>query len=407
MAGDCLTAGGPWPVDGNLLARAVEKGAGLSQDFRHTEKTKIDPVGEGFLSLMRGKRTTASVLLALAALALCASRSRAQAALLMEEPYGFFGALNPTGHAAIYFERICAETPVRLRRCAAGELGSVISRYQGIDGYDWVAMPLVPYLYSVESASEVPARVDRKTVERMRDEYREAHLLSLGESLPSGGFTRGGWTQLVGVVYERRTYAFRFETTPEQDDAFIARMNSGRNRSHFELFLSNCADFARVVLNAYFPGVFRRSVFPDAGITTPKQIAYKLVKYARKHPELQLRVLEVPQIPGYRRRSHSNKSIAESLTTTAYAVPITLVNPYLAGGLFVDYLSRGLFHSIPRRPPVLEPGDLSPLTASVPAAQNPESAGAQAPGAAVQSSAQPQTSRTAGSGLREMKVAHE
>src|SRR5580698_9241853 len=41
----------------------------------------------------------------------------AQSALLMEEPYGFFGAVNPTGHNAIYFERICAATPVKLRRC--------------------------------------------------------------------------------------------------------------------------------------------------------------------------------------------------------------------------------------------------------------------------------------------------
>jgi len=61
--------------------------------------------------------------------------AHAQAALLMEEPYGFFGALNPTGHTAIYFARVCAETPVRIRRCAPGELGSVISRYQGIAGY--------------------------------------------------------------------------------------------------------------------------------------------------------------------------------------------------------------------------------------------------------------------------------
>jgi hypothetical protein len=356
---------------------------------------------------MHSKRATVPLFLALAVLAICSSRIHAQAALLMEEPYGFFGALNPTGHNAVYFEHICAETPVRLRRCAAGELGSVISRYQGIDGYDWVAMPLVPYLYSVESASEVPARVDRRTVEQMRERYREAHLLSLGEGLPSGNFTRGGWTQLVGAVYERRIYVFRFETTREQDDAFIARMNSGKNHSHFELFLSNCADFARIVLNTYFPGVFRRSIFPDAGITTPKQIAYKLVKYARQHPEMQLTVLEVPQIPGYRRQSHSNKSIAESLTTTAYAVPIALMNPYLAGGLFVDYLTRGRFHSIPRNPLVIEPGNLSALTASVPAGENPESAGAQAPGAAAQSSAQPQPSNTASSGLREMKVGHE
>jgi hypothetical protein len=90
-------------------------------------------------------------------------------------------------------------------------------------------------------------------------------------------------------------------------------------------------------------------------VTTPKQIAYKLVRYARRHPELQLQVIEVPQIPGYRRQSHSNKSIAESLTTTAYAVPIALLNPYLAGGLFVDYLARGRFHSIPRNPLVVAP----------------------------------------------------
>ena len=76
--------------------------------------------------------------------------AHAQAALLMEEPYGFFGTLNPTGHNAIYFERICAETPVKLRRCRPGELGAVIARYQGIAGYDWVAIPLIPYLYSVE-----------------------------------------------------------------------------------------------------------------------------------------------------------------------------------------------------------------------------------------------------------------
>ena len=93
----------------------------------------------------------------------------AQAALLMEEPYGFFGALNPTGHDAIYFARICAETPVKLRRCAPGEPGSVFTRYQGIAGYDWVAMPLIAYLYSVEDPRPVPARVDRKTVTRLRE----------------------------------------------------------------------------------------------------------------------------------------------------------------------------------------------------------------------------------------------
>ncbi|HUV68384.1 MAG TPA: hypothetical protein VMW15_01895 [Terracidiphilus sp.] len=331
----------------------------------------------------------------------------AQAALLMEQPYGFFGTLNPTGHNAIYFERICAETPVKLRRCQPGEPGAVIARYQGINGYDWIAIPLIPYLYSVEDAAEAPDHVDREEVMRLRSRYREAHLESLGDDLPKGSFLRGGWTQLLGAAYERRTYAFRFDTTPEQDDALIAEMNAGPNRSHFNLLFNNCADFARVILNSYFPRSFRRSIFPDAGITTPKSIAYKLKRYALKHPEVRLTVFEIPQVPGYRRKSRSNKSISESLTTTAYIIPIVLVNPYLAGGLFADYLVRGHYHLIPSDPEVLSPDNFSALTAITADEQNPESAGAQAPGAAGGFSAETGTTARANSGLEEIRTIHE
>src|SRR5215475_15608190 len=94
---------------------------------------------------MRTMRKTALISMALALLGGSSVAARAQAALFMEEPYGFFGTINPTGHIAIYFSRICPETPVKLRRCGPGEAGSVIARYQGIAGYDWVAMPLLPY----------------------------------------------------------------------------------------------------------------------------------------------------------------------------------------------------------------------------------------------------------------------
>jgi hypothetical protein len=306
----------------------------------------------------------------------CCSRGRAQAALLMEEPYGFFGTLTPTGHIAIYFERICAETPVTLRRCQPGEMGAVIARYQGIDGYDWVAIPLIPYLYAVENPADVPAHVDRDTVARLRSRYREAHLESLGAKLPPGNFVHGGWTQLVGADYERRIYAFRFQTTPEQDDALIQKMNAGTNRTSFNLLFSNCADFSRVLLNHYFPHSFDRSIFPDAGMTTPKQTTYRLVRYASKHPETQLTVFEIPQIPGYRRGSRSVKSIDESFVTTVYAIPIAVLNPYLAGGLFADYLVRGRYHLIPRHPQVLGPGNFSSLTAPTAPKDNSASAGA-------------------------------
>ncbi|MDR3753952.1 MAG: hypothetical protein P4K93_11730 [Terracidiphilus sp.] len=297
--------------------------------------------------------------------------------MLMEEPYGIFGVLNPTGHNAVYFERICAETPVSLRRCQPGEMGVVIARYAGIDGYDWVAIPLLPYLYAVENAADVPAHVDRDTVERLRNHYRETHFESLGAHLRPGNFWHGGWTQLVGAAYERRIFAFRFQTSPEQDDALIRQLNGGSNQTRFNLLFNNCADFSRELLDHYFPRVFKRSFFPDAGMTTPKQTTYRLVRYARKHPETQLTVFEIPQIPGYRRGSHSAKDIDESLTTTVYAIPIAILNPYLAGGLVADYLVRGRYHLIPRHPQVLSPDNLSLLTADPSPAQNSASAGAE------------------------------
>lgn len=361
---------------------------------------------------IRHARLAVFSILVFAAFALDSVPGRAQAALLIEQPYGFFGMVNPTGHDALYFERICAETPVKLRRCKAGELGAVVSRYQGIDGYDWLATPLVPYLYSVEDVSAVPASVDPLTVNRLRNRYHEAHLLDLGEDLSAGNLIHGGWTQLVGASYERRIYAFRFETTEAQDDALIARLNGVPNRSHFSLLFNNCGDFARKILNSYFPGAFRRGFFPDAGLTTPKQVAFKLARYAQKHPKTQLTVYEIPQIPGYRRQSRSNKSVDESLATTLYAVPIALVNPYLAGGLFADYFVRGRNHILPKHPLVLRPDELTAwarpaLTASTPTAQNSVSAGAQASGAAAIDPAETPAAETVHDSPQEVEASHE
>ena len=355
---------------------------------------------------MRTLRTVAFALMAVALLSLDCLRCHAQAALLMEEPYGFFGTVNPTGHTAIYFERICAETPVKLRRCRAGEVGAVVSRYQGINTYDWVAIPLIPYLYSVEEAKAVPARVDREMVNRMRARYHEQHLLDLGEDVPAGGLLHGGWTELIGVAYERRIFAFWFETTEEQDDAFIAQMNDRSNHSHFQLLFNNCSDFAREILNQYFPGTFKRSIFPDAGMTTPKQITYKLTRYGQKHPETDVTVFEIPQIPGYRHLSRANKSISESLITSGYAVPIAVFNPYLAGGLFVDYLVRGRYRLIPKHPEMLGPEKLTALTSADWHEQNPESAHVQAPSAAVNGFAELPAS-SAHTDLKEVTAEHE
>ena len=357
------------------------------------------------MPMRRSPRSTAFALLAF--ILLVSLRCSGQAALLMEEPYGFFGTLNPTGHDAIYFARICAETPVKLHRCAPGEMGSVIARYSDISGYDWVAIPLVPYLYSVETLDAVPGRVDRSTVNRLRDEYHEAHLLSLGQDLRKGGFLHGGWSELVGVSYERRMYAYRFETTEEQDDRLIAKMNASANHSNFELLFNNCADFSRSVLDVYFPRTFHRSIFPDAGMTTPKQIASKLLDYAKKHPEIGLKVYEIPQVHGYRKPSRSNKSISEALITTGYAVPIAILNPYIAAGIFANWLAHRHPALIPKNHLLLAPESLAVLTTSGETAQNPVTANAQVNSSATSGPAEIHPSTTDNPTLKEILATHE
>lgn len=311
---------------------------------------------------MRLVRIHAWPLLLLLLLAGASSPAHGQAALLLEEPYGVFGAVNPTGHTAIYLARVCAASPLQLRRCQPGESGVVLSRYQGINGHDWVAMPLVPYLYATERIEDAPAQVDRPTVHRLRARYHEAHLLPLGDNLSEGGFTHGGWAELIGVSYERRVFAYRFSTTAAQDDALIARLNASANTSHFNILYNNCADFARGVLEFYFPGHFRRALLPDAGMTTPKMVAARLMRYGRKHPATDLAVYELPQIPGYRHSSNPNKNVSEMLTTKSiYVVPLAIVNPYLTSALVVDYFARGRSRIVPRHPVTLEPLTLTAL----------------------------------------------
>jgi hypothetical protein len=281
-----------------------------------------------------------------------ASMARGDVALLIGEPYGFFGSINPTGHSAIYLNRVCAESPTLLRRCQPGETGVVISRYSRIRSLDWVAIPLLPYLYAVEQAEDVPQWAEPASVEEMRKAYAEAHLTSL-VSATKGYDTKNVWPQLLGVAYIRRIYSFEIATTDEQDDLLIAEYNGRSNKSHFNLFTNNCADFSRSLLNFYYPHAVGRSITADVAITTPKQIAKSLVTYAHRHDELELREVVIPQVPGTIPRSHRPRGVVESLLKTKkYALPIAVFHPYLIAGIAVTYLTNGRFDFAKNAPEV-------------------------------------------------------
>ncbi len=284
----------------------------------------------------------------LVVLAIGGLRARADAALLMEEPYAQFGAFNPTGHAAIYLNHICAESPTRLRPCRPGEPGAVISRYHKISGYDWLAIPLVPYLYAVERVEDVPSTADAALEATLRDRYRRDHLLAYAPDVPDGkkegDAATGEWTQLIGASYDRRIYGFQIQTTAEEDVEFMNKFNDSPNVGHFNLLFHNCADFSRTLLNVYYPHAIHRNFFVDVGITTPKQVARSLTKYANRHPELTFSTFLIPQVPGSIERSHPIDGVLESVVKSKkYVVPLAVLNPEVTAGLVVAYLTDGRF----------------------------------------------------------------
>ncbi len=272
------------------------------------------------------------------------SRAHAGATLLLEEPYSYDGALAGTGHAAVYLSNVCSVSPVILRPCAEGESGVVLSRYDGISGYDWIAIPLIPYLYAVDRPEDVPLFADAKLVAFLRDQYRRDHLEALAPDRPEGGTPEGNWYEMVGASYDRTIYGFEIETGPEQDALLIGKFNRQPNRERYSFVKRNCADFVREVINFYYPHALHRSLIGDLGVTTPKQIAEMLAKYSRHHPELQSSDFLVPQVPGAVRRSKPVHGVLESvMAAKKYMVPLVALHPYIGGGLLVEYFGHRRF----------------------------------------------------------------
>jgi len=286
----------------------------------------------------------------------------ADATLFVQEPYGVFGAINPTGHTSIYLSRVCAETPVVLRQCDPGEFGIVISRYRKLSGYDWIAIPLIPYLYAVEDFASIPDKANAETVAYLRDEYRRKHLQQIVPDGPGGQTPKGSWIELVGAAYNRKIYGFQIETTEAQDRDLISELNSRKNKSHFNLFVNNCADFSRRILNLYYPGAIRRNYIADAGITTPQQIAKSLTSYAKRRPGLALSSFFLPQIPGSRHPSHGVDSVSAALIKSKkYILPLAAFHPWVACGIFAIYLANGRFNVAHHAETEYAPVDLSTM----------------------------------------------
>ncbi len=278
----------------------------------------------------------------------CASLAGASATLLLEEPYGKMGFFTATGHAAVYLSGVCADSPLVVRPCAPGETGIVLSRYDGVGGYDWVAIPLIPYLYAVDRPENVPLFADAKMVAFLRDRYRRQHLEDIAPDVNHGETPGGNWYELVGSSYDRAIYGFEIATTPQQDEALIRKLNASPNQSHFHLVSNNCADFAKDILNFYYPKALHRSIIADVGMTTPKQLAKMLTKFSARHPQIQFSRLVISQVPGSMPRSSTVRGVVDSFfRSKKYIVPSAVVSPVFAGCVAAVYVGTGAGHFDP------------------------------------------------------------
>ena len=287
----------------------------------------------------------AKLIVLLLALLWLVPQANADVTVLLEEPYSYDGALAGTGHSAIYLTRVCAASPTLLRRCEPGESGVVLSRYHRLSEYDWIAIPLLPYLYAVDRPEDIPLFADAKIVASLRDHYRRKYLQSIAPDEPSGTTPGGNWYELVGSAYDRTSYGYQIETSSDQDEAFIAAYNSRANRVAYKFLTSNCADFVREAVNFYYPKAVGRSWIADFGVATPKHAAKSLVKYSKRHPELHFSSFIIPQVPGTMKRSTPIHGGVDSVfKAKKYELPLLVLQPFVAGGFAVAYVAGGRFN---------------------------------------------------------------
>jgi hypothetical protein len=224
--------------------------------------------------------------------------------------------ITGTGHMAVYFSRICADSPTKLRLCRPGELGSIMSTYINIgedQSFAWNIVPLNIYLYGVEDPRNRPIFASFKIKHALEERYRENYLSGFCDTPACQTSGKAEWREMVAATLIRGVYMFVVDTSVDEDRQLIAEFNHAPNENHFNGATNNCADFARRIVNTYFPRAASRDVLNDFGMTSPKAVARTFTRYALRHPELNLRVMHFAQVPGTIKRSSEVRAGTEQL----------------------------------------------------------------------------------------------
>lgn len=284
---------------------------------------------------------------------LAASAAHASLAVLVGEPFGNFGTMMPVGHTAIYLDHLCADGPLKLRECLPGEPeGVVLARYHRVGQLDWIASPVLEFLYATDNPATVPRFVTPELAWDLRRQYRQRFLQALIPDGTEREKSTDEWWETAGVTFNRRVWGYQIDTTPAQDRAFLDAMNHDPNHHLYHLRKTNCANFAADLVNLYFPGTVRGGDhIADMGLMTPKHVARCVYELGRRDPALHLRVMEIPQLPGSLRRSRPVRGSWEAgLKTKRYLFTLLAVQPEIPLVGAVLYAIHGRW---PMNPPEL------------------------------------------------------
>jgi len=135
--------------------------------------------------------------------------------------------ITGTGHSAVYFSRICPDSPVKLRLCRPDEQGSVMSNYINIgedQPFEWNVVPLSMYLYGVEDPRNRPLFGSFKIKHLLEERYRTKYLTTYCQGTPCTTSYKAEWREMVAATMIRSVYIFVVDTTIEQDRELIAEL---------------------------------------------------------------------------------------------------------------------------------------------------------------------------------------
>jgi hypothetical protein len=268
--------------------------------------------------------------------------------VLNESLHESMDRITGTGHTAVYFSNICADSPVKLRLCRPGELGSVMSTYVNIgedQPYGWNIVPLSIYLYGVEDPAKRPIFASYKVKRLLEERYRESYLSDYCVTTACRTSMKAEWREMVAATLIRSVYIFAVDTSVDQDRAIIAEFNDSVNKSNFNGITRNCADFTKHIINTYFPHAVSRDLLNDFGMTSPKAVARTFTHYALRHPESNFRVMHFAQVTGTIQRSSEVRAGTEQLyRSKKLLVPMVLFAYHELPFVATSYLLTGRFN---------------------------------------------------------------